>query len=445
MLVSRNVAIWLLTLVTLILAIGAFLPNPELLTDSQRVDLQSRHPLIYYLGERYNSEKVAKGYFFGFIGIFLIISTTMCSLDRLFKWRKTRARSGEMPVMPGQRKGREIAVDMLNRDNIYNRSLDWFKRKRMRVYRDKDLVVGYRGEAGFWGSIFFHAILITALFGLVIYYLGGYRASFNITEGQTLHLKKESFFYIEKEPLWGLRPPDIALKLLSVYTTYAPQDPWTAIDHVVKFEVNDLETGETSMQTMKINKPLIYRGVDFLLQSGGFSPRVMISKGGGVIFDKFVSLKNEGGRADDFPFNGMHISITFFPDYIERDGRHDTRTPQIKNPFFLVAVNTANDSKTELIPLGGTISIEEYKIHIPDIRRWVIIQMVGEPGIGFFFVISFAGLIGVFVRFIDPDERIYLRFKGEGVLEIIPYSKYFSGLIEERVSDLSEYILSEKG
>jgi hypothetical protein len=39
------------------------------------------------------------------------------------------------------------------------------------------------------------------------------------------------------------------------------------------------------------------------------------------------------------------------------------------------------------------------------------LELVGEPGIGFFFMVSFVGLIGILVRVIDPDERNYIILK----------------------------------
>lgn len=446
LLVSRNLAIWLLAVVTLLLAAGAFLPNPSLLTDQQRVEMQKEHPIAYWLGERYNSQKLAKGYFFGLIGVFLIISTTMCSIDRVFKWRKARARSGEIPLAPGQRKGVMVSLQsVMTVTEIAGKLKGWFRKRRMRVFEAEDMIVGYRGEAGFWGSIFFHAILITALVGLVIYYLGGYRASFNITEGQTLHLKRESFFYIEKEPLWGLPVPDVLISLDSVYTTYAPEDPWTAVDHVVKLKVKDLDTGKLSLEEMKINRPIKIDGKDFLLQSGGFSPRVIITNGEKTIFDSFVSLRNRGGREDDFGVEGIHVNITIYPDYYINNGEPDTRTPQLKNPFFGIELIGKEGRQRSIIPIGGTMQWGRYSIHIPDVRRWVILQMTGEPGIGFFFVISFVGILGVLLRFLDPDERIYVRFSGDGRLEVIPYSKYFSGLINERVEELVRFLENSMG
>jgi hypothetical protein len=60
---------------------------------------------------------------------------------------------------------------------------------------------------------------------------------------------------------------------------------------------------------------------------------------------------------------------------------------------------------------NGETSVEGHEISFPEVRRWVELELVGEPGIGFFFMVSFVGLIGILVRVIDPDERNYIILK----------------------------------
>jgi len=432
LMVSRKLAVWLLATVVLMLAVGAFLPNPSLLPEDYREELKRTKPLIYYLGKRYNSEKLAQGYLFGFIGVFLIVSTTACSVDRLLKWKRTRP-SGDVPDEVFLKMAISVKVGQDQRETVLSRLETFLKKLRMRTTRRQGLIVGYRGEVGYWGSIFFHAILITALFGLVIYYLGGYRAYMVITEGQSIRLRKDAFFYLEKVPLWGLRVPEAVVTLKSVYNIYAPQDPWTAIDHIVKLDITDINSGRVSEKTVKINKPIRIGGKVFLLESGGYSPMVILLKGKKTVFKGYLNLRNQSGRRDYIVRDNIRLDITLYPDYYSRDGVPSTRTPQLKNPFFeLVFFKDGHFLKRAIVPMGGTMKVDEYTVHIPDVRRWVMLKMIGEPGVGFFFLASVFGILAELVRFLDPDERLYIRFRN-GYLEIYPYSKYFTALLRERV------------
>ncbi len=443
LLVSRSLSVWLLVAVTLILAVGAFLPNPAFMTKQQVEEMMNEYPFIYWLGERYNSQKLASGYLFGFIGIFLVVSTTMCSIDRLLKRRKSKVASGMYPGDSVMAKAVEIRFDSdYSKDRVLEKLKLWFRKRKMRVYESEGMIVGFRGEAGFWGSVLFHAILIVALIGVAIYYLGGVRASFNITEGQILRLDKSSFFYIEKKPLWRLKVPDVVLMLLSVTTIYDINNPKTAIDHAVGLRLKDMKDGKERTEILKINKPLKIDGMDFLLIRGGFSPWIVITENGKKVFDNFVALRSKDGKEDYFMFRDMIVNVEVYPDFYIKDGMPASKTPIVKNPHFRVEIKKGNKIKEEIIPLNGVFDEGSYQISIPDMKKWVEIQMVKEPGIGLFFIMSFLGIIGLIIRFLDPEERIYIMFLTDGRLQVGTYSKYFPGLINERMAELIRFLNS---
>jgi|GEM_PF-1563412 cytochrome c biogenesis protein len=461
---SRNVAIVLLAVVTVTLAAGAILPNPELLSPADREAFRVSKPFLFMLGERYNSQKMATGYVFGLIGVFLIISTSLCSVDRLItRYRARGKRRFDLP--PDAAAEGRISVLVENRDaDAVKRNLS--NRLKLHRWRLAELagsdesvnaadaardsrsgLVGVRGEAGFWGSVFFHFVLITALFGLVVFYFGAYRGSLTFTEGQSYRLAEENFTTLTRKPVWGLDLPDVTLGLVRQYSVYSPGDQWNAIDHVAKFRVTQGGTGETSEIEVKINEPLMIGGKKILLQTGGFAPRFVMSAGADVLRDSFVNLQNmPDDRMDGFSVAGTALTVEakVFPDYYEKEnGRPATRGREVRNPFVGLRVADAGRVIFEgAIPVGGSAIIGGYSVVIPEMRRWVLMEMVGEPGIGFFFIVSFIGLIGVLVRVIDPEERLYVFIdsaEGGVRVEIVPYSRHFSGLINERAKELAEY------
>ncbi len=209
---SRNVAVVLLIIVTAMLAVGAVLPNPAFLSPEQQLEMHLKHPVLKWLGERYNSQTLAGGNIFGFIGIFLIFSTALCSIDRLVK--KKRAKAGAIFTFPfsTEQQGVKVYYEKIGAAELEDISRVWFKKQKWAIAVQENssgkMIVGSRGSAGFRGSIFFHFILITALMGLVIYYFGAYRATLGFTEGQSYRLHKDNIVRILKEPAWGLNLPD---------------------------------------------------------------------------------------------------------------------------------------------------------------------------------------------------------------------------------------------
>ena len=452
---SRNLAIFLLIIVTTMLAIGAFLPNPVFLREEQKIEMHIKNPTLYWLGERFNSQELASGKIFGFIGGFLIISTTLCSIDRLVK--KRRANEGAIFTFPFStaQKGDKKHFENIDSIKVEEYGREWFEKQKMDIavqdHESKRIIIGSRGNAGFWGSIFFHFILITALMGLVIYYFGSYRATLGFTEGQSYSLHKDQFVHILEEPVWGFDLPDAEVGLVKQYSLYAKDDPLYPIEHVAVFKVNEFKNKRSWNKEVRINDPLVIGGKEFLLQRGGFSPRIVVkSSDGELTFDSFVALRNERGTSDDITISeGIRVDIKFYPDLIKKGNELDTKTLEVKNPFFMIDVYRGESQLYKgLVPFNGDASVEGYKISFPEVRRWVELELVGEPGIGFFFMVSFVGLIGIFVRVIDPDERIYIILEEMKIginMTTYTYSKHFSGLIEDRRAEMVEYIKERKG
>jgi cytochrome c biogenesis protein len=453
---SRNLAIILLILVTTMLAVGAFLPNPKFLSEEQKIEMHLKHPTLLWIGERYNSQSLASGNVFGFIGIFLILSTALCSIDRLIT--KKRAKEGALFAFPSSttQEGQKISFDNIDAARLEECSKAWFKKQKWDIGDQENdagkIIVGIRGKAGFWGSIFFHFILITALMGLVIYYFGAYRATLSFTEGQSYRLSKDRLVHIIEEPVWGLNLPDAEVGLIKQYSIYDKDDPWYPVEYVAVFNVKDIKNNRSWDKEIRINEPLIIDGKQFLLQRGGFSPKIIVKNSAGkVIFDNFVALRDQRGTADDVSVKeeNIRLNITFYPDLQMNNKKPETKSLQVKNPFFLLEVFSKDKLLFKgLVPFNNEVGAGSYKISFPELRRWVEMELVGEPGIGFFFITSFIGLIGVFVRIIDPDERIYIILEesksGVDMTSYI-YSKHFEGLIDDQRMEMVSYIQKRTG
>jgi hypothetical protein len=451
---SRNLAIVLLVTVTVMLAVGAFLPNPSFMSETDLMLMKIKYPVITWLGERYNSQTLASGYLFGFIGVFLVISTVLCSINRLIKGNLG---GGKEFVIPSYVMSKGIRRNFKRSDikQVETVSGEWLRSHKWRVsvadYNGDRIVVGSRGRAGFRGSIFFHFILITALGGLVFYHLGGYRATFSFTEGESYRLTMDSPVHIIREPLWGLRLPDAEVGLIKQYSIYPESDPWNAVEHVALFRVMDFNEKREWNREVRINEPLVIDGKKFLLTVGGFSPKIVIKdKAGRTLVNSYVALKDKAGTSDSFELmNGDLVEARVYPEFYMEGDEPATRSMQGRNPFLHIKIDTKGTySFEEFIPFKNKAQAGEFTVFFPELRKWVEMELVGEPGIGFFFFVSFIGLIALLVRGIDPDERIYIQLKEErdGIdMNVYPYSKHFSGLIKDSCIKLVSYLDKKYG
>ncbi len=451
--ISRNLAVVLLIVVTLMLGAGAVLPNPALLGPAGSEAMRAKHPVAFWLGERYNSQKLASGYLFGSIGIFLILSTGLCSVDRLVSRYRMRGRRRYALPAVGSNRGLRFVLHEVEQSELSGHVRLWLKQRRWSVVdvdreEGKSAVAGIRGNIGFWGSVFFHAVLITALVGMVVYYLAAYRARLGFTEGQFYRLSKENFVSVEAEPLWGFRFPPVEIGLLKQESVYSADDPWYPLDYSARFRVRDIPSGKSWEKTVRINDPLVIDGLELLMVVGGFSPRVVIRNAfGHTVFDSFVSLRNDRGTEDGFLVGaeGLSVEAKLYPDYRRGAEGHRTESLQLKNPVLHLRVSRDGAPFADVfVPKGGSAESGGYTFVFPDVRKWVELNLVGEPGIGFFFWISLAGLAGLLVRMLDPDERLYVIMAREGTgveVEVLPYSRHFTGIVSERAGELKEAIL----
>ncbi len=447
-LVSRNLAVVLLLVVTLMLAIGALLPNPALISEDYKRKLQKEHPIIYKLGEEYNSQKMARGYFFGIVASFLVISTSMCSIDRLVTRYKNRrrAKTQALSEIP-EEKGRLVSLKGRSIDVVEEKITNWLRRyrykKRVVEAGERRMIIGNKGDAGFWGSIFFHFILIASLVGVAIYYFGGYRAQFVFTEGFPYRLTERMAVYIEKKPLWGGLPlPDAEVGLQRQESRYAEFDPRYPIEHIAEFQVRELSRGRVWKKVVKINDPLVIEGKKFLLMFGGYSPRLVITdKEGKKILDSFINLGGSEGMEDSIslPEHYLDIEMHLYPDFEIKDGKPATKTLYLNNPVLDITVYTGGKKIKKRLYLHGLAKVGDFTIHFPEARKWVKMELVGEPGVGFFFVLAFFGILGVVVRFIDPDEKVFFILRNEE-MTVLSVTRHFQGLTDQRIEELVEAV-----
>jgi cytochrome c biogenesis protein ResB len=452
---NRTLSTIILIAVTAILLITSLLPNPAYMTDADIAKMQAMKPLLYAVGANYNSQKLATGYFFGFICVFLVISATLCSIDRVLSRRRDLGTPFAEPCLGGTNSEIKVVV-AVNQHQVSSFVREWLKQRLfMASTRDDSsagVVISQRGMLGFWGSILFHSVLITALLGLVVFYLGSTRGRLVFTEGQRYPLEMSRFIHMQKAPLWGLNLPKVDLELLEQRSLFAPDDPQTAIEHLARFRVYDVEKGSSYVQDVKINKPLKLGGVDYLLTNGGFSPRFLITRGdGAVAYDSFINLFEDGGTRDDFlaTDDKLHLRVRFFPDFIQQLGKPSTKSLELKNPVLaLTVVKNGREIFNDMAAIGESVKVDGYTIAIPEVRRWVQLEMAKEPGIGFFFIMCFFGIFGILVRVLDPDEQLVVVISSEeeeaSTVRFVINSRHFSALLGE-VADECVMAVTEWG
>jgi cytochrome c biogenesis protein ResB len=190
---------------------------------------------------------------------------------------------------------------------------------------------------------------------------------------------------------------------------------------------------------LRVNEPFRKNGIDYLIIMQGYSPNFVLYKNGLPVFDAFVALSAEKPE-DSFqiPAEGINIKAALFPDLVQmEDGGVYSKSPRPRNPFYgLNIIKHGEVIYRGLLGLGKSVEFGEYRLAFPELREWVSLELVKETGIGVFFVISMIGLLGVLVRVLDPDRKIFVKIitlDGELQLTFYHFSKHFNVLLEDEV------------
>lgn len=440
LLVSRTTGIVLLIAVSLALLLGAALPNPALMPPADAERLKAESSLLYWFGDNFNSMKVGRSPVFGVAGLLLVISTGFCSIDRVTK----RLKSGRSADAEPAEQGGGRTVDVQNSSGAAQRLIDLLKRDRWKIKLSEtkggSVVSASKGDLGFWGSVFFHAVLITLAAGLVVFYFNGFYATMVFTEGQELTLQKENLSKIERLPALGITLPDLVFRFNRFSTEYQGD---TATDYTAEFDVVETRTGKTWNQIFKVNRPFTYGGMEFLINRQGYSSHFVLFKDNVPVFDSFVALNVAAEQEDSFevPGEGLFVNARFFPDLARRDdGGVYSKSARPRNPSFGLEIMQKGERVFRgLVGKGETISFGPYRLTFADLRHWVTLELVREPGIGFFFVSAMVGLVGLLMRLADPERTITAVIAASGGGEAITFShsaKHFEGMLQERLDEI---------
>ena len=439
---SRNTGIVLLIAVSLLLLIGAALPNPSLMQRADALQLKIQSPLLYTLGENFNSMKLGGSYIFTFIGLLLITSTSFCSIDRAVK--RIKARNTPFPKLPSDKKVISVEFNH-NASNIEDKLKSIFQEKRWKIkeseIEDKHLILATKGELGFWGSIFFHALLISLIIGLVLYHFSAFYASIRFSEGQEIKLTTDNITTINRMPVFGISLPELLFRFNKFTAEY--HDDGTATDFTADFDIVNLNTDKKWKQIFKVNKPFSYNGIDFLMILQGYSPNFILYENGLSVLDTVVALDfDQDFRATfDIDEYGLHVVVQFFPDMDRnKDGGVYTKSRRPDNPHLGIEVYQGGTQVIrKLLAKGEGGSFGPYKLVFNDLYHWITLNLVKEAGIGFFFICAMIGLVGLYIRVVDPEKQIMATIEdtNEGrVVHFYQSSKHFGGLLEEEMKDI---------
>ena len=269
-------------------------------------------------------------------------------------------------------------------------------------------VLARRGRWGlaFSGSMVFHLGLLVIIAATAMGLLVRFWAAVALLDGITVTLEDERYAVIHSVPL-GESVPVISLRLDSVESRY--EMGWYPVERTASLSIGIMDEVGMSIteETMGVNSPVWKMGYQFMLVSGGYTPRFVLRDGGEVAFDEFVEVSNDSDEEGSFeiPEAGLTVYTRFFPDMFKEGTKYGTRSPEPRNPAFGIKITRAardpfKDLWRGVLQEGEKAEFGGFVLEFAGLKPFVGIQVMKDPT----YYGIFAGwaliVVGLTVRFL---------------------------------------------
>ncbi|MDH3973852.1 MAG: cytochrome c biogenesis protein ResB [Deltaproteobacteria bacterium] len=349
---SRKVAITLLVLMTALLVLSSQLPDINMMDEEMRLFYQKERSFSYNFSKTFGGTGIISSPWFYVLPAFIFLSTLICTIERLIRRKKK--------------------------------------------------------DPGFWGSMIFHAGLLTIIVAAMITKITLFEGEVLLTEGYSFPLGREGYLRILREPESGIELPEGSITMTRYANIYQGE---FAIDHEASVTI---DRGDIPFETViKVNHPLKIDGLQYTLHKYGFAPAFVV-KGdkGEVLVDAFINLVVVKGKEDSFEVPGKNtmIYVRFHPDFemTDKGPRSKSRLPN--NPVVAVKVKRwGKESKFQHIKMGSSANIMGYHISFPELKYWAHFLVKRDQGIPVFIVAFFLVVGGLSMRFLTMKRNV----KGE--------------------------------
>lgn len=394
LLLSRRNAVGAMGLLALLLALASAAPQGEDLEALRR-----RQPRIAWALERLHPAEVARSPVFLALTGFVAAGVLLSMITRVQARREkpapgTTERFVERRVValaapPAEAEARAAAA--------------------LRGAGFPGTLAGWRGGAGFWGSIAFHGGLLVTLGGIALSALGRFSGEVVLVEGFPSPVSPQMFLRADPpERLAALRGTE--LSITDVAATFAARGHLvdvSAVLHVAR------PGRAPERRFVSVNVPVEVDPFQFTLHAYGFAPELRaIDPSGRTRAEGTVALRLlPPGTEDSLVLDpGGQLRFRFFPAGTEGPAR---ASPVPVRPVleFRWYERGALVAEGRVEP-GGEAVVGGYRVAFPRYAYWADLLVGRDPGLFWFTLGSILAVAGLAVRF--------GRHEQSWVAEIVP-------------------------
>lgn len=425
--VSRKIAVILLSFLIALLVFSVFLPSRITLGDEKWAELAVSRPVLFSVARHFSTPEMVRGPLFAVTALFLFLSTLLCTGTRI----AGRLRHGreEAAVMPFSAMAESVAEARPDAEAV--RRL--FLKRRWQERADSPLCFEKGYGPGFWGSIVFHVGLLFCFAAAPVSMVNSFHGSIVLTEGIVVPLRQLATSSAERPDLL----PDASVALEGLRAGYYRGE----YDLSFSGKLVALRDGNRQTLGFAVNQPVELEGFQFSLQEFGFAPRLIASNEGRAFFDYYLNLRH-AGSGDWFQLgNGQAVILEFFPDFVAEGDSFSSRSREVRNPKLLVVVKDHGRTAGRLLLSPGEMGTAAgTTFSFPDYRHWAGLSISRDKGIvsvimGFILCVG-----GLSLRFASNPRvaKVLLAEEGDAAsVRIVASGKYYPAFLERETAALA--------
>ena len=396
------------------------------------------HPSWAPLAERLGLFDVYGSWWFTAIYVLLLVSVVGCIVPRyrgLFRQLRSKPRlDGPLDGLPQYRAS---AADVPP-ERVLAEADRALKRGRYRISRGDGTIAGEKGHAREAGSIVFHTAFLLLLVGIVLGKGFGFTGQVAVVEGDRFTDTYVSYDQLHEGRFFGDRHRGFSVQLNAFDVSFQPNGvPKEFVSHVGVYD-----NGKLIRDTrIRVNDPLVYRGVNVFQLAWGWAPRVVVSQKGKVLADAPVIVlqdrrtgawrgvvkvpQTKPGQLgldlyfyndlettpNDIPFNRSPLArrpVIFFQSF-----RGDLGLVRPQSVYSL--------DKTAMVPgdvggmpLGGSANLGDgITISFPDLKKYSVFQVASDPGTPLMLAAAVLILVGLLPALYSSRRRVWIRARDD--------------------------------
>jgi cytochrome c biogenesis protein len=407
-------------------------------------DWIANHPSWSRLAEWFGLFDVYGSWWFTAIYVLLLVSVVGCIVPRYAAFvRQIRSKPRTDGVPAGMPQRHEALVPMPP-DRALAEAGRALERRRFRLVRDGTTIAGEKGHLREFGSIIFHSAFLLLLVGIVIGKGFGFSGQVAVVEGERFTDTHVAYDSIREGRFFNENHRGFSLELTDFHVDYYDNGiPKEFISRVRLYDRDEL----VRATRIRVNEPLVYRGVSIFQLAAGFAPRVVVSQNGKVLFDApVITLEDQRTGAwrgvvkvPQAKPQQLGIELFFYNDFFARrvpspePGQPDlelpvNRTPYARNPLLLIGTyrgdlglnrpqsvyvldkTALTASDVGFAAVGGTSDVGDgITISFPELKQYSVFQIASDPGTPLILVAAILILVGLIPALYSSRRRVWVR------------------------------------